>query len=1014
MTLSTGTALLLCAIAFAVGSLPIIDWLVRGLTQQRLAELGTGNLSVSAAFYHGGTKLGLLAVASEAAKGIGVVLLARSLFANSAPWELIALIALVLGRYTLGGSAGTTNVVWGYITHDWVIALATWVLSGLWFAIVRRRQPARLGVLVLLPLLEALRRPESPATIVAATGLSLLIAAIYQRLPDDLALTPSQPESDTRPMFRFLRGQDVIGSLNDKPQTAQMGNKAATLAQLKQWGYAVPRGWILPQGSSGPALVTHLKAVEPDPWQHSWIVRSSALDEDGEFVSGAGQYESIADVRSATDLAQAIDHCRQYYDQAAAAQYRRDRGLTDQTGLALLVQQQVPGLYSGVAFSRDPVEPGAAVVVEALAGGADQVVSGQVTPEQYRLEVDDAQLSEVSPSDLAKLEAAPAATSENGGTSGESAANPIPPALIQQVAQLARHLELRYHGIPQDIEWSFDGETLWLLQARPITTLSPLWTRKIAAEVIPGVIRPLTWSINRPLTCGVWGDIFTIVLGDRAAGLDFGNTATLHYSRAYFNATLLGATFRRMGLPPESLEFLTLGSKFSKPPIGSTLQNVPGLLRLLRREWRLLQDFEQDDRQHFAPVLTHLRATPATTLAAPELLTRIDTILQQLQRATYYNILGPLSFALRRSVFKVPETDLDSSDQPEIASLQLVKALARSTREQYPDWVATASTSVSPAHLLAQLAELPQGQTVLTALDEILERYGYLSEVGTDIAVPTWREDPQPVQTLFAQFLTNPPPAAASSAAAATDSEDSSAPRSAPPTGWRYRQVQARLNLKGRVATVYLTLLAELRWSLLALTDREIAQNRLQQPEDGFFLTYNELRASVATPESLSHEALQALVATRRSQFEQHQAQTTVPFIVYGDEPPPTPLTTSPPPPRSGVLQGIGASAGQVQGPVRVLNTLQLSEPIAPGTIIVVPYTDAGWGPILAQAAGLVAEVGGKLSHGAIVAREYQIPAVMNISEATQQFQDGQIVRLDGRAGTVERVTEATTAGSIA
>ncbi len=1013
MTLSAGTALLLCAIAFAVGSLPIIDWLVRGLTQQRLAELGTGNLSVSAAFYHGGTKLGLLAVASEAAKGIGVVLLARSLFADSAPWELIALIALVLGRYTLGGSAGTTNVVWGYITHDWVIALATWVLSGLWFAIVRRRQPARLGVLVLLPLLEALRRPESPATIVAATGLSLLIAAIYQRLPDDLALTPSQPQSDTRPMFHFLRGQDVIGSLNDKPQAAQMGNKAATLAQLKRWGYAVPGGWILPQGSSGPALVTHLESVESDPWQHPWIVRSSALDEDGEVVSGAGQYESIADVRSAADLTQAIDHCRQSYNQAAAAQYRRDRGLTDQTGLALLVQKQVPGQYSGVAFSRDPVEPGAAVVVEALAGGADQVVSGQVTPEQYRLEVDDAQLSEVSPSDLAQIEAAPAAASENGGTSLDSAANPIPPALIQQVAQLARHLELRYHGIPQDIEWSFDGETLWLLQARPITTLSPIWTRKIAAEVIPGVIRPLTWSINRPLTCGVWGDIFTIVLGDRAAGLDFGNTATLHYSRAYFNATLLGTTFRRMGLPPESLEFLTLGSKFSKPPIGSTLQNVPGLLRLLRREWRLLKDFEQDDRQQFIPVLAHLRAAPATTLTAPELLTRIDTILQQLQRATYYSILAPLSFALRRSLFKIPETDLDSRDQPEVASLQAVKALARSTREQYPDWVATAATSVSPAHLLEQLAALPQGQTVLTALDEILERYGYLSEVGTDIAVPTWREDPQPVQTLFAQFLTNPPPDPASAKDAISPSEESSVTGSASPTGWRDRQVQARLNLKGRVATVYLTLLAELRWSLLALTAQAIAQNRLQQPEDGFFLTYDELRASVETPESFSHEALQALVAARRSQFELHQAQTTVPFIVYGDEPPPTPLATSPTPPRSGVLQGIGASAGQVQGPVRVLTTLQLSEPIAPGTIIVVPYTDAGWGPILAQAAGLVAEVGGKLSHGAIVAREYQIPAVMNIPEATQQFQDGQMVRIDGRAGTVERLTETAAAGSL-
>jgi pyruvate,water dikinase len=133
-----------------------------------------------------------------------------------------------------------------------------------------------------------------------------------------------------------------------------------------------------------------------------------------------------------------------------------------------------------------------------------------------------------------------------------------------------------------DIEWSYDGQQLWLLQARPITTLQPIWTRKIAAEVIPGLIRPLTWSINRPLTCGVWGEIFTIVLGNRARGLDFNETATLHYSRAYFNATLLGQIFQRMGLPPESLEFLTRGAKFSKPPTSSTLRNLPGVTALAK------------------------------------------------------------------------------------------------------------------------------------------------------------------------------------------------------------------------------------------------------------------------------------------------------------------------------------------------------------------------------------------------------------------------------------------------
>ncbi|MFO0173611.1 MAG: pyruvate phosphate dikinase PEP/pyruvate-binding protein, partial [Aphanizomenon sp.] len=132
------------------------------------------------------------------------------------------------------------------------------------------------------------------------------------------------------------------------------------------------------------------------------------------------------------------------------------------------------------------------------------------------------------------------------------------------------------------------------------------WTRKIAAEVIPGVIHPLTWSINSPLTCGVWGEIFTIVLGERAKGLDFAKTATLHYSRAYFNASLLGEIFLAMGLPPESLEFLTRGASMTKPPLDSTLTNLPGLTRLLKRELDLEKDFKWDYRQVFIPGLTEL------------------------------------------------------------------------------------------------------------------------------------------------------------------------------------------------------------------------------------------------------------------------------------------------------------------------------------------------------------------------------------------------------------------------
>ena len=220
-------------------------------------------------------------------------------------------------------------------------------------------------------------------------------------------------------------------------------------------------------------------------------------------------------------------------------------------------------------------------------------------------------------------------------------AGDVPPELIKQVALLARKLENQYHGIPQDVEWSYDGRQLWLLQSRPITTLLPIWTRKIAAEVIPGAIRPLTWSINRPLTCGVWGEIFTIVLGNRSQGLNFNETATLHHSHAYFNATLLGQIFRLMGLPAESLEFLTRGAKFSKPPLSSTLKNVPGLLRLLGRELSLVRDFQRDERQYFRPGFVQLEQRSLQELSTRALLQRVDAILALLKRATYYSIWLP-------------------------------------------------------------------------------------------------------------------------------------------------------------------------------------------------------------------------------------------------------------------------------------------------------------------------------------------------------------------------------------
>jgi pyruvate, water dikinase len=946
--------LILCPL---LGALPLIAWITYALKGQQLARVGTGNISVSAAFYHGGTLAGILAVMSEALKGIAAVFLARAFFGEGSPWELIALMALVIGRYWVGRGAGTTNVVWGFVIHDPLVAGFVFFLAIISFSVVRDRQLGKYGVLVMFPLFTALLHAEEGFRIMAAVALAVLMGWIYQQIPDDLNLSAQQAQPESQTMFQFLSGDRAVVSLDDDVDAALIGDKAGTLSIIKRWGYPVPKGWVLAPNDDPERLIEFLQPSDLSPL----VVRSSAIGEDSEQASAAGQYLTVLNVTTKEGLREAIAQVQTSYNSPAAVQYRRDRG-SKEAAMAVLVQQQVQSVYSGVAFSRDPItQQNEAVIIEALPGSATQVVSGHITPEQYR-----AFVVETENFKFVQLE-------------GEGQ---IPPALIKQVAYLTRHLEARFHGIPQDIEWSYDGQVLWVLQSRPITTLLPIWTRKIAAEVIPGLICPLTWSINRPLTCGVWGDIFTIVLGDRAGGLDFHETATLHYSRAYFNATLLGQIFRRMGLPPESLEFLTRGAKMTKPPLNTTLQNVPGLLKLLWRELTLAKDFQRDYHKRLVFGLSQLSQEFVDDLEPRAILARIDYIIEMLRIATYYSIFAPLSAAFRQAISRRKDSDIDNSLTPEVAAMRSLGELAAKAKERLPEL----EPEIEPEKLFEQLDETPEGQDIIADFNQLLQRYGYLSEVGTDIAVPTWKEEPQAVKLMFVQLLQD---------------------KQLPPTKRQRKPsrgfVQSRVDFKGRITEIYSRLLAELRWCFVALEQIWLKLERLREPGDIFFLEVEEVRRLVNNADSKLVGQLPELLQLRRSQLAEDNQLNPIPLLVYGNNPA-RPINLSPnlaiPPDQ--ILQGIPASPGQVVGRVIVLRNLQNIPEITRETILVVPYTDSGWAPILARAAALISEAGGRLSHGAIVAREYGIPAVMDVKGATWLLQDGQQVRVDGTRGIVE------------
>lgn len=952
-----------------LGGLPLIDWITYALTGRQLRKLGTGNISVSAAFYHGGKIAGICAVLCEAAKGVITVLLARVFFPTGSVWEIIAVIALVLGRYWMGKSAGTTNAVWGIVAHDAIAAGLVWLISLISFAIIRDRLLGKYGALVLLVVIIGLRHPHNLEYAAAALALASLFGWIYQNIPDDLDLAASSEPSSNSKMFRFFQGDRQIITLERQLDPLQVGSKAAKLALIKRQGYPVAKGWVLRPGDDFKSLVARL---EPSP-ASPLIVRSSAIGEDSESASAAGQYISILDVTSKEELQSAIIDCQASYLQSSAIEYRR-QNCQGEASMAILIQEQIAGKYSGVAFSRDPVDQlDDTVAIEALPGKATNIVSGKFTPQRYRVAIPETLEDR---SDTQQI----AITQEN-----IRQGDLIPSNIIREVAVVAREMEDLFEGIPQDLEWTHDGEQLWVLQVRPITTMQPIWTRRIAAEVIPGKIRPLTWSINQPLTCGVWGKVFTIVLGDRAVGLNFEETATLHFASAYFNATLLGKIFRRMGLPAESLEFLTRGAKFTKPPLSSTIKNIPGLWRLLQREWNLIKHFDRDRHKFFDPILATLEERDPNELSPTEIVNRIETILGLLNKVTYYNILAPLSLAIRQKVLRVEETELDTSQIPEVVAVSSLAEIASQARKLLATQQITLDSSAS---LFAHIAENAEGSGIMEQFNLWLDRYGYLGEVATDIAVPRWRDKPSIPRQMFTRFY--------------FDAHGAKVARAAQPEqSWKAKLVQARLNLKGQVAETYNKLLAHLRWSFLALEQQWLESGLISEAGDLFLLELTEIVSVVDGSNVELRQQLPQLIPSRKQQWQKAEKLTPVPKLVYGQ---PQPYSWKAPVISSDrrIYQGIGASSGRIEGTIEIVSTLERSVRIDRQTIIVVPYTDAGWSPILARAGGLISEVGGRLSHGAIIAREYQIPAVMDVTDAVKIFQNGQRVRIDGQSGTVE------------
>jgi phosphohistidine swiveling domain-containing protein len=214
---------------------------------------------------------------------------------------------------------------------------------------------------------------------------------------------------------------------------------------------------------------------------------------------------------------------------------------------------------------------------------------------------------------------------------------------------------------------------------------------------------------------------------------------------------------------------------------------------------------------------------------------------------------------------------------------------------------------------------------------------------------------------------------------------------------WRLNKCQERSQVKNEISEIYARLLAHLRWTFVAIEAAGLEMQVFEESGDIFYLEFREIQQWIRGGANVSFKDT---IKQRRDRLTADRDRP-IPAVVYGNLLPNSQKrsidsATS----ATNIIQGIPASIGCVEGFVKICRSVRVD--LGENAIVVVPYTDAGWAPLLLGATAIISEVGGQLSHGAIVAREYKIPAVMNIPEATTRFRDGQKVRVDGYLGTVE------------
>ncbi|UPK63637.1 phosphoenolpyruvate synthase [Rhodococcus pyridinivorans] len=727
-------------------------------------------------------------------------------------------------------------------------------------------------------------------------------------------------------------------------------------------------------------------------------VRSSATAEDLPTVSFAGQQDSYLDIRGVEDVLRHVSRCWGSLFTERAVAYRVNNGFDHRkVYMAVVVQRMVFPQASGVLFTADPVTSDRTVSrVDAVAGLGDGLVSGLVNADAYAVRADEVV-------DRTQRQEAPVLTDTQ----------------LADLVRLGRRIEAHF-GRPQDIEWCLADGVFHIVQSRPITTLFPVpeagdddnhvYLSVGHQQMMIDPLKPLgisMWQLtSRAPMRHAGGRLFVDVtpmlasptqgpgIVDMIGRSDplFGDALRTVLDRGFVPTRPDDPAAAPVGLPPVPDEIdpavvpeLVARDEAAIAESARRIENETGsaLLDVIRADIRELQEslFGKEVGEVLA---AGMQAAERLNEVGQEWLGERN-VADVVSRSVPYNVTSEMGLAL-----------LDVAD----------------AARPYPDVVAflrqVDAEGYDDARFLDELVARGGGPQVRAALEDFLGKYGRRCVGEIDITRPRWGERPTMLVPMIVSNLDNFETGAAAQRfddgrrqAEEKKRELLERVRGLPDGEQKEREIE-RLVDRVRAFAGYreypkygmIGRYFVYKQALLREAERLVRAGVIDDEEDIFFLRFDELEDVVRAPQPVGD-----LVAERKREFASFAALTPPRVLLSTGETLTGAYSRDGLP--DGALPGIAVSTGVVEGRARVVTDMDRAD-LEPGDILVTAFTDPSWTPAFVTVSALVTEVGGVMTHGAVIAREYGLPAVVGVEDATRIIRDGQRIRVHGTEGYVE------------